>query len=198
MPISPWRGLRLGLNLLIKNSKIRLQKVKVHRKNETLYRLLDEIWDTFHNKSLTSKSVVDFTTKVLASSENFRSTQFFPVNFTRRLIFSEQKINKNIKKKKLVKYKRTLKSKRLLYYKKYINTNKTKKYNFFFNSKKILKTIMEYNIDMLVYFILNKVKFFNNIKKNFDIILNLLRSKILYIYYKKYNIKTKRFSFLKK
>lgn len=91
MPISPWRSLRLGLNLLIKNSKIRIQKVKVSRKNEALHRLLDEMWDTVNNKSLTSKSILDFTNKVLESSENFRSTQLFPVNLNRRKLFNEKK-----------------------------------------------------------------------------------------------------------
>lgn len=137
MPISPWRSLRLGLNLLIKNSKVRIQKVKVSRKNEALHRLLDEMWDTVNNKSLTSKSILDFTNKVLESSENFRSTQLFPVNLNRRKLFNEKKIisepkhllNLSLKKKKSFKKDRNL---NLL---KENNNNKKKNFKIFLFKK---------------------------------------------------------------
>jgi len=89
-PVSPRRGLRLGLDMLLKNSKLRIQKTRLPRKIEFLYRFLDEIWDTFHGKSLTCKDVLDFTTKVLDNSENYRSTQLFPVKFERRLKFFDK------------------------------------------------------------------------------------------------------------
>merc|ERR1712188_174825 len=80
----------LGLDMLLKNSKLRIQKTRLPRKIEFLYRFLDEIWDTFHGKSLTCKDVLDFTTKVLDNSENYRSTQLFPVKFERRLKFFDK------------------------------------------------------------------------------------------------------------
>ena len=103
-PVSPRRGLRLGLDMLLKNSKLRIQKTRLPRKIELLYRFLDEIWDTFHGKSLTCKDVLDFTTKVLDNSENYRSSQLFPVKFERRLNFFDKErrfkiINVDINKK---------------------------------------------------------------------------------------------------
>jgi len=72
IPISPWRGIRLGLNMLLKNTKSRIDKKKRTRKNKFLYNVLDELWDTQNNISLTCKQVVEFTTNVLENSENYR------------------------------------------------------------------------------------------------------------------------------
>ena len=88
VPISPWRGFRLGTNLLLKNAKTRIQLVRRPRKVEKLYRLLDELWDTLHGQSATCKGIKDFTTKVLESFENYRSTQLFPVREDRREVVS--------------------------------------------------------------------------------------------------------------
>jgi len=84
VPIAPWRGLRLGLTLLLKNSRSRVQHIKVHRKVEFLNKLLTEIWETYYRISLTAKDVIEFTDKVLNNTENFRSTQLFPVKLERR------------------------------------------------------------------------------------------------------------------
>merc|ERR1712137_479316 len=57
IPVSPWKGTRMGLSLLLKNSQTRIDKKKRHRKHKFLYNLLDEMWDTQNQTSLTSKNV---------------------------------------------------------------------------------------------------------------------------------------------
>ena len=76
----------MGLNLLLKNSKIRVDKRKKDRKTKFLMNLLDELWDTQNNISLTCKNVVEFTNNVLENSENFRSTRLFPVRDSKRIV----------------------------------------------------------------------------------------------------------------
>ena len=87
IPVSPWKGTRMGLRLLLKNSQTRIDKKKRHRKHKFLYNLLDEMWDTENQMSLTSKNVVEFTENVLEHAENFRSTRLFPVKKTRRMVY---------------------------------------------------------------------------------------------------------------
>ena len=77
----------MGLRLLLKNSQTRIDKKKKHRKHKFLYNLLDEMWDTQNQTSLTSKNVVEFTENVLEHAENFRSTRLFPVKKTRRMVY---------------------------------------------------------------------------------------------------------------
>jgi len=99
VPIAPWRGLRLGLTLLLKNAANRIQKIKIHRKHEFLNKLLMEVWETYYSISLTAKNVIEFTDKVLDNNENFRSTQFFPVKMERRDVLSQIIKNKTIETK---------------------------------------------------------------------------------------------------
>jgi len=87
IPVSPWKGTRMGLSLLLKNSQTRIDKKKKHRKHKFLYNLLDEMWDTQNQTSLTSKNVVEFTENVLEHAENFRSTRLFPVKKSRRMVY---------------------------------------------------------------------------------------------------------------
>merc|ERR1712070_497186 len=87
IPVSPWKGTRMGLSLLLKNSQTRIDKKKRHRKHKFLYNLLDEMWDTQNQTSLTSKNVVEFTENVLEHAENFRSTRLFPVKKSRRIVY---------------------------------------------------------------------------------------------------------------
>jgi len=65
----------------------RIDKKKKHRKHKFLYNLLDEMWDTQNQTSLTSKNVVEFTENVLEHAENFRSTRLFPVKKSRRMVY---------------------------------------------------------------------------------------------------------------
>jgi hypothetical protein len=87
-PLSPWRGLRLGLNLLLKNS-VNTHIVVSLRKTRKCLQILNELWKTFVGKSVTSSTIKDFTSKVLDNSENFRLTQLFPVNKFRRNLIPE-------------------------------------------------------------------------------------------------------------
>lgn len=112
IPISPWRGIRLGLNMLLKNTKTRIDKKKRIRKNKFLYNVLDELWDTQNNISLTCKQVVEFTTHVLENSENYRSTKLFPVRQSKRIVVPKilkknSLLIKNKNKKKNISKKRT-------------------------------------------------------------------------------------------
>ena len=86
-PVAPWRGVRLGLNLLLKNVHQRIDKKKRLRKHKFLYNVLDELWDTQNNTSVTCKNILEFTTNVLNNAENYRSTKLFPVKRSRRLVF---------------------------------------------------------------------------------------------------------------
>lgn len=93
IPVSPWKGTRMGLSLLLKNSQTRIDKKKKHRKHKFLYNLLDEMWDTQNQTSLTSKNVVEFTENVLEHAENFRSTRLFPVKKSRQLVYPSKLID---------------------------------------------------------------------------------------------------------
>lgn len=93
IPVSPWKGTRMGLSLLLKNSQTRIDKKKKHRKHKFLYNLLDEMWDTQNQTSLTSKNVVEFTENVLEHAENFRSTRLFPVKKARQLVYPSKLID---------------------------------------------------------------------------------------------------------
>ena len=105
IPVSPWKGTRMGLSLLLKNSQTRIDKKKRHRKHKFLYNLLDEMWDTQNQTSLTSKNVVEFTENVLEHAENFRSTRLFPVKKARRIVYPSRLLEKleNTKKDKKTK-----------------------------------------------------------------------------------------------
>merc|ERR1712023_373107 len=83
---APWKGFRLGINLLLKNSKTRLEIFKRHRKVEYLYKLFDEIWDTYYGQSITSRNVVEFTDSVLKHSQHYKTSQFFTVWHRRRKV----------------------------------------------------------------------------------------------------------------
>ena len=63
LPVSPWRGLRLGLNLLLTNSSNILVPKTVSRKNKKNYQILSEFWNTFRSKSTTCLSINEFTLK---------------------------------------------------------------------------------------------------------------------------------------
>merc|ERR1712100_109836 len=76
---------KITLELELKSRKFR--KKKRHRKHKFLYNLLDEVWDTENQMSLTSKNFVEFTENVLEHAENFRSTRLFPVKKTRRMVY---------------------------------------------------------------------------------------------------------------
>jgi hypothetical protein len=93
IPVSPWKGTRMGLSLLLKNSQTRIDKKKKHRKHKFLYNLLDEMWDTQNQTSLTSKNVVEFTENVLEHAENFRSTRLFPVKKSRQIVYPSKLID---------------------------------------------------------------------------------------------------------
>jgi len=73
--ITPWRGFRLGLNLLIKNSKVRPTFVK-NKKKTYLYKLLTEIWETYHQYSPTFQHVLEFIDTVFNYSENSRLVKY--------------------------------------------------------------------------------------------------------------------------
>lgn len=99
---APWKGFRLGINLLLKNSKTRLEIFKRHRKVEYLYKLFDEIWDTYYGQSITSRNVVDFTDSVLKHSQHYKTSQFFTVWHRRRKVLY---VGKKLFKKKMKKQK---------------------------------------------------------------------------------------------
>ena len=86
VPMAPWRGARLGLNMLFKNAAARVITTPRPRKIEFLYRLLDEFWDIFHGKGVTCKNVLEFTEKALESSENYALTPLFPVSKFKRSV----------------------------------------------------------------------------------------------------------------
>lgn len=88
-PVSPWRGMRLGLNLLLKNAATSNLHEKILRKNKKCNLILNEFWRTFRNISTTCSAIEEFTLKVLEHSENFRLTQLFPVTKFRRSIIPE-------------------------------------------------------------------------------------------------------------
>merc|ERR1712115_44679 len=69
------RGFRLGLNLLIKNSKVRPTFVK-NKKKTYLYKLLTEIWETYHQYSPTFQHVLEFIDTVFNYSENSRLVKY--------------------------------------------------------------------------------------------------------------------------
>jgi hypothetical protein len=103
IPVSPWRGVRLGLNLVLKNAKNRIEKIKRHKKIKFLYNILDELWDTHTDLSLTSKEIIEFSENVLKHAENFRSTRLFPVSAKRRIIIPKKRsliIKKELFRKK--------------------------------------------------------------------------------------------------
>merc|ERR1712107_810703 len=99
IPVSPWKGTRMGLRLLLKNSQTRIDKKKKHRKHKFLYNLLDELWDTQNQTSLTSKNVVEFTKNVLEHAENFISTRLFPVKKSRQIVYPSKLLNELEEKK---------------------------------------------------------------------------------------------------
>lgn len=88
IPVAPWRGFRLGFNLLLKNSKTSLYNLDKPRKLHRLYYILIEFWDTFYGISETIKNVKDFTQKVLENSANFRFPRLFSVRPERRYVNS--------------------------------------------------------------------------------------------------------------
>ena len=92
IPVSSWKGFRLGLNILLKNTKTRLDKKKLVRKNKFLYNLFEELWETLEDKSVTCKNLIEFTANVLENEENYRSTQHFPVRREKRFVVPEVKI----------------------------------------------------------------------------------------------------------
>lgn len=141
-PIAPWRGIRLGLLLLIKNSKSRVEKKIRPRKKKFLYNILDEFWDIIHGKGITCKNVIEFTLNVLLHAENYRSTKLFTVKPIRRIgktlsksflqkyaQIRTRKVKKNRKVKKFLKEKNflTLKSNKKVKSKKTIKQKKYKK-----------------------------------------------------------------------
>lgn len=99
---APWKGFRLGVHLLLKNIKTRLEIFKRNRKVEYLYKLFDEIWDTYYGQSITAKNVVDFTDTVLKHSQHYQTSQFFTVWQRRRKILY---VGRKLFKKKMKKQK---------------------------------------------------------------------------------------------
>lgn len=109
----------MGLRLLLKNSQTRIDKKKKHRKHKFLYNLLDEMWDTQNQTSLTSKNVVEFTENVLEHAENFRSTRLFPVKKSRQKVYPSKlldKLDEKVKTKKVETYLKGIK-RRLAFFK---------------------------------------------------------------------------------
>lgn len=95
--LAPFRGFRLGLNLLFQNSKTRLEFIRRHRKVEYLYKLFSEIWDTSYGQSTTSKDIMEFTDTVLKKTQKSRTRLIFSVWRKRRKILSIGKIYKRNK-----------------------------------------------------------------------------------------------------
>ena len=86
MPLAPWRGFKIGLDLFFKNAEARTNTIQRPRKVLYLYKILDEFWGTFSGKSKTSKNVAEFSMKVLENFENFRLAKLFPVRSNKRII----------------------------------------------------------------------------------------------------------------
>ena len=134
-PISPRRGQRKGFEILLKNAKNSVQKVKRARKLDLLYRLVAEIWLTFRGNSETTKDIISFTNNVLENTENFRDTELFSLRRDRRFIISKKYIvqlkkrNKEKKKLKILKEvsKKRKKRKNIIKKKKEKNKSRTSK-----------------------------------------------------------------------
>jgi len=97
--VSPWRGFRLGLNLLIKNSKIKPVYIKQKTKVYT-YQLLTEIWETDHKYSLTYQNILDFLETLFNYSENIKYVSYHSlIRVNRNIrIMSEFKNYKSVAK----------------------------------------------------------------------------------------------------
>merc|ERR1711977_552142 len=153
IPVSPWKGTRMGLSLLLKNSQTRIDKKKRHRKHKFLYNLLDEMWDTQNQTSLTSKNVVEFTENVLEHAENFRSTRLFPVKKSRRMVYPSKLLEtlEDTKKDKL-----QIKGKKRLSSAEYFKEQKRKKDEFI---KKVLVKMKKFKNKGSLGFIKKKGEF---------------------------------------
>jgi len=101
-PVAPWKGLRLGLNLLLKNAQNSLLYTTKPRKLQPLYKLLTEMWDTFYGYSLTCQNILDFTNKVIDNFENYKSAQIFCVRKDRYNIFEKKVVIAKPKKKNTI------------------------------------------------------------------------------------------------
>lgn len=97
--VAPWKGFRVGLNMLLKNLKSKGQYIKRHRKVDYLHKILGEFIDVYTGSSITCKNINEFYDEVQEHQINLKRGPKVFVSEKRESIVPT-KIYKNIELKK--------------------------------------------------------------------------------------------------